>query len=79
MSIRNFSEKDPDYEVVKEQLGEWSVGKVYKVKRKSDGKVRPRSVDGLSGNVPLCDETTELAFTLGSLLQCNPNNQHRQS
>jgi hypothetical protein len=41
MSVRNFSENDPDYEVVKFS-GESLLGKLYKVKRRSDGKVSLR-------------------------------------
>jgi hypothetical protein len=40
MTFRIFSQTDPDYEVFQDQPRDLSVGKVYKVKRKSDGKVR---------------------------------------
>jgi hypothetical protein len=40
MTFRNFCQTDPDYEVFQDQPRDLSVGKVYKVKRKSDGKVR---------------------------------------
>jgi hypothetical protein len=40
MTFRNFSQTDSDYEVFQDQPRDLSVGKVYKVKRRSDGKVR---------------------------------------
>jgi hypothetical protein len=39
MTFRFFSGTDPDYDVLQEFPGAWTVGKFFKVRRKADGKV----------------------------------------